>query len=565
MIQIRNVTKRYGAREALASVSFEMRPGEITLLLGANGAGKSTLLRCLLGITEFEGDIRVAGLHPIVDGKKVRSLIGYMPQSGGLHPDLTVRETMELYADVRRAPRARCALLLEEAGLSAYAAAKVGELSGGMRQRLGFAVALISDPQILVLDEPSASLDAASRRWLAERLTAVAAEGRTVLVSTHAGHELLDAGHRRIVLEDGRVVSGCRCQCPCRCETDALNAKTLAGQPTFFSADKNGGGPRFVRGSAAPLVRKELRDALGNRWLIGYAAILGALGAAATATGLDSTSGLAVQAFGRTTATLMNLCLLLSPLVAVLMGAASIAGERERGTLEHLLAQPLARTDLLLAKHVGLLVALTAATIAGFFPAAVLIAWTVGPDTLGHYLSFPAIAALAGAAMAGIGLFISVSSRSAVQAQGASVFTWFALVLLYDLVLMGSLAMSNIPVEWLAVSLVANPVDAARVLGILGLEPDLYLLGPAGAFLAAQFSRGGAAVLLVTTLVLWTIVPVLASIVRFRLPSGKFRSYSFRRLHLGYQTTHVSGCSARRVGDGNRVHGGRGFAGSLGG
>ena len=128
------------------------------------------------------------------------------------------------------------------------------------------------------------------------------------------------------------------------------------------------------------MVRKELTDAIGNRWLIGYAAVLGALGLAATATGLDSTSGLALQAFGRTTATLMNLCLLLAPLVAVLMGAGSIAGEHERGTLEHLLAQPLTRTGLLLGKHAGLLVALVLATVAGFVPAGVLIGRPRAPE-----------------------------------------------------------------------------------------------------------------------------------------------------------------------------------------
>jgi Cu-processing system permease protein len=265
------------------------------------------------------------------------------------------------------------------------------------------------------------------------------------------------------------------------------------------------------------VLRKELTDAVSSRWLIAYAVLLGALGLAATVTGMDSTSGLALQAFGRTTATLMNLCLLLAPLVAVLMGAAAIAGERERGTLEHLLAQPLSRTELLLGKHAGLLVALIAATVAGFAPAGLVILRAAGIDALGHYLVFPAIASLAAAAMAGIGMLISVSSRSAVQAQGSAVFVWFAFVLLYDLVLVGSLAAGAIPVEWLAVSLGLNPVDAARVLGVLALEPDLYLLGPAGAFLMARLSPGAVAALLLGSLLLWTIVPVAAATFHFAL------------------------------------------------
>jgi Cu-processing system permease protein len=499
MIEIQNVSKNYGKRRALAGVSLCLRPGEVTLLLGANGAGKSTLLRCLLGITDYEGRISVCGLDPLADGCAVRALVGYMPQSGGLHPDLSVEETLQLYADIRRVPRERGAVLIEEAGLTDYASTKVGDLSGGMRQRLGFAVALLTDPRVLVLDEPSASLDAASREWLARRLRAVRSDGRLVLVSTHSGQELLAAGDRRIMLEDGRVLSDER--------TAAIPVETPASRSD----------PGAASGSVRPLLVKEIRDAIGNRWLIGYATVLGVLGLAAAVSGIDSSSGLAIQAFGRTTATLMNLCLLLAPLVAVLMGGASIAGERERGTLEHLLAQPISRTRLLLGKHAGIVISLTAATFAGFLPAGVLIAWNAGGEMLGHYLLFPALAAIVAAAMAAVGLFVSVTSRTAVQSQGTGIFVWFAAVLLYDLVLMGTLAFSGIPVELLAVGLVANPVDAGRVLGVLALEPDLYLLGPAGAYLTSRLSRAGTALVLLGSLAIWASAPLGAAAFTFKL------------------------------------------------
>ena len=505
MIAIDRVGKRYGRREALADVSLVLQPGEVTLLLGANGAGKSTLLRCLLGITSFDGSIRVGGLDPRTDGRAVRALIGYMPQTGGLHVDLTVRETVAFYAGIREASVEHGLDLVREAGLSDHIETKVGELSGGARQRLGFALALLTDPQILVLDEPSASLDAASRQWLAQRLRAAADAGRTVVVSTHAGQELLDAGDCEVQLEDGRLVRVSR-----------RTASAERTSPPLVA-------PRVSGGRARPIVMKELRDAITNRWLIAYATLLAVLGLAATATGLDSASGLAVQAFGRTTATLMNLCLLLAPLVAVLMGGASIAGEQERGTLEHLLAQPLTRTQLLLAKHAGLLTAVTAATFFGFLPAGVLIAAAAEPAMLAHYLIFPIIATLAAAAMAGIGLFVSVTSRTAAQAQGTAVFAWFAFVLLYDLVLMGSLAITGLPVGGVTALLVANPVDAARVLGVLALEPDLYLLGPAGAFLAARYSPAGAAAVLLAALVAWAVVPVAAAVARFSLPLRRMR------------------------------------------
>ena len=507
MIEIRNVSKRYGRRVALSGVSLTLQPGEVTLLLGANGAGKSTLLRCILGITDFAGQVRVEGLDPLRDGPSVRALVGYMPQSGGLHPDLTVAETMRFYAAIRRAPRERCDLLLEEAGLGGHAAVAVGDLSGGLRQRLGFALALLTDPRILVLDEPSASLDAGSREWLAKRLRAAADDGRVVLVSTHAGQELLAAGDRRIVLEDGQVIAS---NPPDASEMPASTDVRPIVRPAA----------RMRAGSATPLIKKELTDAFANRWLIGYAVVLGVLGLAAASAGIESASGLALQAFGRTTATLMNLCLLLAPLVAVLMGAASIAGERERGTLEHLLAQPLTRTRLLLAKHAGLIISLTVATLAGFLPAGILVVAAAGAGVIGHYLIFPGIAVLVGMAMAGIGMLISVSSRSAVQAQGTGVFAWFGLVLLYDLLLVGVLAVSGVPAALLGAALVANPVDAARVLGILALEPDLYLLGPAGAYLTAELSRFGAALLLGAALVFWAAAPLVAAVIGFQIPGA---------------------------------------------
>jgi Cu-processing system permease protein len=542
MIEIRNLTKRYGRRVAIDHVSLTLHQGEVALLLGANGAGKSTLLRCLLGITDYDGSISIDGLDPIEDGRAVRAAIGYMPQSGGLHGDLTVRGTMLLYARIREASSDRGEQLLQEAGLGAHLDTQVSELSGGMRQRLGFALALLPDPRILVLDEPSASLDLASRRWLAERLRAAAAEGRTVIVSTHAGQELLDAGDCAITLEDGRIL-----------ETRSTS-RQAAKEPGTPRA-KATWGWRRAAARMLPIAEKEVRDGLTNRWLIAYSILLGGLGLAATATGLDSASGLAIQAFGRTTATLMNLCLLLSPLVAVVMGAALVAGEQERGTLEHLLAQPLTRTELLLGKHLGLLAALTAATVAGFVPAGVAIAVAAGPGVIGHYLLFPVIAILAGAAMAAVGVLISVTSRSAVHAQGMAMLTWFAFVLLYDLVLMGSLAASGMPAEWLAAALVANPVDAARVLGVLALEPDLYLLGPAGSFLTTRLSPTGTACVLIGALVLWTLWPLGAAIVKF----------SIRRRWLSYAKNNVqSAAVGSRAGHGDRVHVGRGVAGVRG-
>lgn len=508
MIAIQGVSKVFGRRRALDDISFDVPAGTVTLLLGANGAGKSTLLRCVLGLVDFDGRIRVDGLDPLADGIAVRSRMGYMPQNGALHPDLTVAETMAFYADVRGVPRDRGTARLDEAGLAREAGTRVGDLSGGMRQRLGFAIALLADPPILILDEPSSSLDATSRQWLAGRLRQAAAEGRTVLVSTHAGQELLDAGDQCVRLEDGRL------QAVEPARGAAAGSEVEEATPCHRPAR---------RGALRAIVIKELRDALRNRWLAGFAGLLAVLGLAATASAYDSLSGFTLEAFGRTTATLMNLCLLLAPLVAVLMGASAIAGEQERGTLEPLLALPVSRTELLLAKHAGLVLALAAAILAGFLPAGVLVAARSGTAMLAHYLLFPGLALLAAAALAGIGLLISVSSRSAVQAQGTAVVVWFACGLLYDLVLVGSLAVAGLPVSLLSAALVLNPIDAGRVLGVLALEPDLYMLGPAGAYLTTRLGPAGTAAVLVTAISAWAVLPVLAAALTF--------SASLRRRH----------------------------------
>ena len=132
---------------------------------------------------------------------------------------------------------------------------------------------------------------------------------------------------------------------------------------------------------------------------------------------------------------------------------------------------------------------------------------------------FRRLPSLAGAAMAGVGLLISVSSRSAVQAQGAAVFTWFALrAALRPAADRRARGRAACRPSWLAAALVANPVDAARVLGVLALEPDLYLLGPAGAFLTAELSRSGAALVLGAALLFWASAPLVAAVIRFQVP-----------------------------------------------
>jgi ABC-type multidrug transport system ATPase subunit len=207
MIEVLGLSRWYGRLAALSDVSFAVVPGEVVALLGGNGAGKSTLLRCLLGLSPYEGTIRVDGLDPGRDGREVRRRIGYLPQTTGLHLDVTVEETLRLYCGLRRLPLEPGRELVAEMGLADRLEVAVGELSGGMRQRLGFALARLGDPPVLLLDEPSASLDAASRDLLVAKVGDLADAGKTILLSTHSQHELLPVAHRSLVLEEGRLAA----------------------------------------------------------------------------------------------------------------------------------------------------------------------------------------------------------------------------------------------------------------------------------------------------------------------------------------------------------------------
>ncbi|MBK0415029.1 ABC transporter ATP-binding protein [Chromobacterium haemolyticum] len=188
-IILRGLCQRFGAHEALAGVDATIRRGAITGLAGPDGAGKTTLLRLLAGLLQASaGAIRIEGLDPIADGDALRALIGYMPQQFGLYEDLTVQENLELYADLRgvvgERRRHSFERLLAFTDLARFTARPAGKLSGGMKQKLGLACALLGEPRVLLLDEPSVGVDPISRRELWKMVGELAADGMTVLWST---------------------------------------------------------------------------------------------------------------------------------------------------------------------------------------------------------------------------------------------------------------------------------------------------------------------------------------------------------------------------------------------
>jgi len=207
MIEAKGLTKRFGRVTAVNNISFGVREGEAVALWGANGAGKTTVLHCILSLLPFEGGITVSGMDVRRQGKAVRSLVGFVPQELSFHDDMSVEETVTFYGMLKKVEAGHdFTALLSRLNLSEYVSKPVGDLSGGLKQRLALALALISDPPILLLDEPTANLDIRSREGFQELLLQLKSEGKTLLFNSHRVDEVTALADRVLLLESGKLV-----------------------------------------------------------------------------------------------------------------------------------------------------------------------------------------------------------------------------------------------------------------------------------------------------------------------------------------------------------------------
>ncbi len=207
MIRIEKLTKRFGRATAVDGVSLEIAAGESVALWGGNGAGKTTLIRCVLGLLRFEGRAEVGGFDVRRHGKRARGLIGYVPQELGFYDELGVGAAVTFFARLKGVPIGSVEDVLEGVGLGGHGRKRVRELSGGMKQRLALAVALLGDPPVLVLDEVTASLDACGREEFVGLLSRLSRSGRSMLFASHRVDEVTTLASRVVTLEKGRVVS----------------------------------------------------------------------------------------------------------------------------------------------------------------------------------------------------------------------------------------------------------------------------------------------------------------------------------------------------------------------
>lgn len=208
----RGLTKNFGDFTAVKGIDFEILPGETFGMLGPNGAGKSTTLRMVSCISSpGKGTLKVLGMDPVRDGTKIRARLGICPQADNLDQDLTVTENLMTYARYygmsRAQARRRAAEMLDFAQLTDRAGDRVHSLSGGMKRRLTIARAMVNEPEIVLLDEPTTGLDPQARHLLWERLFRLKQRGTTLVLSTHYMDEAEHLCDRLVIMDEGRIAA----------------------------------------------------------------------------------------------------------------------------------------------------------------------------------------------------------------------------------------------------------------------------------------------------------------------------------------------------------------------
>lgn len=206
-IEVQNISKNYGAQKALDNISFSIKKGEIVGFLGPNGAGKSTLMKILTTyITADEGEAKVNGHDVSSEIKSVQKSVGYLPEHNPLYLDLYIREYLAFNADIYKVPKSRIEEVIQLTGLTPESSKKIGQLSKGYRQRVGLACALLHDPEVLILDEPTTGLDPNQLVEIRELIKNIG-KNKTVFLSTHIMQEVEAICERVIIINNGKLVT----------------------------------------------------------------------------------------------------------------------------------------------------------------------------------------------------------------------------------------------------------------------------------------------------------------------------------------------------------------------
>lgn len=268
--------------------------------------------------------------------------------------------------------------------------------------------------------------------------------------------------------------------------------------------------PPGVLANVVTLARRELRDAIRSRWFLLYTVAFAALGLAVSYVSAAGAGGSGLSGYGRTSAGLINLVLLVVPLMALTAGAASIASDRERGMLAYMLAQPVARFELLLGKYFGLAGALLACLTLGLGASALVLALKGLRTNPASILWLCALSFLLALSMLSLGLLISALTRKASVAVGTAIFTWLSFVFVSDLALMAGAVALRMRIETLFAVSLANPLQVYKMWSLHAIDASLDVLGPAGLYATEEY---GAALhpLFAGCIIIWVVVPLLGA------------------------------------------------------
>lgn len=204
-VKVKGISKSYGSQKALKDVSFEVRKGEVVGLLGPNGAGKSTLMKIITGYIESDsGEVEICGVKVSDDHMKTRRLLGYLPEHNPLYLDMYVREYLVMVADIYHKRKHSVEEMISFIGLTPEAHKTIGQLSKGYRQRVGLAQALLSEPEVIILDEPTTGLDPNQIIEIRNLIRAIGRE-RTVIMSTHLMQEVEAVCDRVVIISKGEI------------------------------------------------------------------------------------------------------------------------------------------------------------------------------------------------------------------------------------------------------------------------------------------------------------------------------------------------------------------------
>ncbi len=262
------------------------------------------------------------------------------------------------------------------------------------------------------------------------------------------------------------------------------------------------------------IARRELRDAVTSKWFMLYSITFAGLGLCVSYVSATSLGGSGLAGFGRTSAGLINLVLLVVPLMALTTGAGAIAGDRERGTLAFMVAQPLRRWELLLGKTLALAVALMLSICVGFGLSATVLSTQRSATDFAPFMLLVGITALLAMSMLSLGILISTLCRRTGVAIGIAIFVWLVLVFATDLGLMAGALATSISIEWLFNLAVLSPLQAFKMWSLQSVDASLDVLGPAGLYAQREYGRT-LSPLFGIVLCLWTIVPLALAGILF--------------------------------------------------